>query len=48
MKTQVEVDQLISHIEVVIAAVAAGDLPAETDQLAWLRGVLAGLRSASD
>jgi hypothetical protein len=42
------VEELIAQIEAVIEAVSAGELSAELDQVAWLRGVVVGLRSATD
>lgn len=45
MTTDVVVAETIARLEMVLAAVESGELPAEPDQIAWLRGAVAGLRA---
>lgn len=47
MPTQVRVAELVEQLRAVLASVELGELAAESDQVAWLRGVIAGLEAVS-
>ncbi|MGQ0479707.1 MAG: hypothetical protein ACT4O0_01550 [Pseudonocardia sp.] len=42
-----EVAELVAQLRAVLAVVESGELVAERDQVAWLRGVVAGLEAVS-